>query len=69
MWLSKPRKTTVLRFPGNRFKAAHNTSLPKQGRVSFSMALVSGSRDATSEMVFPNPLEHCVVSMVGILRI
>ena len=42
---------------------------PEAGKSEFSMALVSGSGDATSEMVFPNPLEHCVVSMVGILRI
>lgn len=56
----------MLRFPGSRFNAEQNTSLPKQEKAILSMACASGSREAMSGIVVPRPFAYCVLTMAGI---
>src|SRR6266705_1521007 len=69
MWLSIPQSRTVLRLPGSRFSMEQKTSLPKQENACLSIARTSGSREAISDTVSPNPFAYCVLISVGIFKI
>src|SRR5438034_924168 len=68
MWLSIPQSRTVLRLPGSRFSMEQKTSLPKQENACLSIACRSGSREAISDTVSPNPFAYCVLISVGIFQ-
>src|ERR1019366_8629638 len=67
--VSMPHNRSVLRLPGRALSPARKTSLPKQPNSSLSMAVTSGSREATSGTVAPSPLLYCVVIMIGMAKI
>src|SRR5438132_6474796 len=69
MWLSIPQSRTVLRLPGSRFSMEQKTSLPKQENTCLSTACTSGSREAISDTVSPNPFAYCVLISTGIFKI
>src|SRR5881296_4473866 len=67
--VSIPQSRTVLRLPGSRFSMEQKTSLPKQENTCLSTACTSGSREAISDTVSPNPFAYCVLISVGIFKI